>query len=231
MKYILFIFLIFGITCATENEKIVWDFLKGEGLTDAGAAGLMGNLQAESNIQSVIYENVFKPQIGLTDQEYVDKVNDGTYKNFVNDQVGFGLAQWTYYTRKQALLDTCKGKIGDLKCQLKYLMIEFNTDFKAILAVLKTSTDVKACAIKVMVEFENPADQSESKKNFRYQLSQNYYNEFTGTGPVGKTYTVVAGDTLSAIAERFGTTVEVLCQLNDIDNPNLIYVGQVLNLP
>ena len=54
MKYILFIFLIFGITCATENEKIVWDFLKGEGLTDAGAAGLMGNLQAESNIQSVI---------------------------------------------------------------------------------------------------------------------------------------------------------------------------------
>ena len=234
MRLILSIFLILGISCATKNEKVVWEFLKNEGLTDAGAAGLMGNLQAESNVESVIYENVFKSQIGLTDQEYVDKVNDGTYKNFVNDKVGFGLAQWTYYTRKQALLDMCKKDIGDLNCQLKYLMQEFKTDFKPILSFLKTSTDVYACAIKVMVEFENPADQSESRKKFRYQLSQNYYNEFTGkgsVGPVGKTYTVVAGDTLGAIAERFGTTVEKLCQLNDIANPNLIYVGQVLNLP
>ena len=231
MKFVLLIILILNISCATENEKIVWDFLKGEGLTDAGAAGLMGNLQAESNIQSVIYENVFKPTIGLTDQEYVDQVNDGTYTNFVNDKVGFGLAQWTFYTRKQALLDMCKGKIGDLKCQLKYLMHEFNTDFKGILATLKTSTDVYACAIKVMVDFENPADQSESKKNFRYQLSKKYYDQFTGSGPAGNTYTVVAGDTLYAIAQKFGTTIDVLCELNDIENPNLIYVGQVLILP
>ena len=41
----------------TENEKLVWIFLKKEGLTDAGAAGLMGNLQAESKIESIIYEN------------------------------------------------------------------------------------------------------------------------------------------------------------------------------
>jgi LysM repeat protein len=231
MKFVLLIILILNISCATENEKIVWDYLKKEGLTDAGAAGLMGNLQAESNIQSVIYENVFKPTIGLTDQEYVDQVNDGTYTNFVNDKVGFGLAQWTFYTRKQALLDMCKGKIGDLKCQLKYLMHEFNTDFKGILATLKTSTDVYACAIKVMVDFENPADQSESKKNFRYQLSKKYYEQFTGSGPAGNTYTVVAGDTLYAIAQRFGTTIDVLCELNDIENPNLIYVGQVLILP
>ena len=234
MKLILFIILILGISCATKNEKIVWEFLKKEGLTDAGAAGLMGNLQAESNIESVIYQDSYKSTVGLTNQEYVNKVNDGTYKNFVNDQVGFGLAQWTYYTRKQALLDMCKKDIGDLNCQLKYLIYEFKHDFSTLLSFLKTSTDVYACAIKVMVDFENPADQSESRKNFRYKLSQNYYNEFTGSGPVGpsdKTYTVVAGDTLSAIAQRFGTTVEKLCQLNNIDNPNLIYVGQVLILP
>ncbi len=44
------------------------------------------------------------------------------------------------------------------------------------------------------------------------------------------TYTVVAGDTLSRIAVRFGTTVAALVQLNNIVNPNLIYVGQVLNI-
>lgn len=44
------------------------------------------------------------------------------------------------------------------------------------------------------------------------------------------TYTVVAGDTLSAIALRFGTTVSNLATLNNIRNVDLIYVGQVLKL-
>ena len=43
-------------------------------------------------------------------------------------------------------------------------------------------------------------------------------------------YTVVAGDNLSAIASKFGTTVSNICSLNNIDNPNLIYVGQVLKI-
>lgn len=42
------------------------------------------------------------------------------------------------------------------------------------------------------------------------------------------TYTVVPGDTLGAIARRFGTTVNAIAQLNGIVNPNLIRVGQVL---
>ena len=95
MKFLLFILLVIGISCSTPNEDLVWSYLKDYGLTDAGAAGLMGNLQVESNMKSVIYENYWKSILGYTDQEYVDKVNDGSYKNFVNDEVGFGLAQWT----------------------------------------------------------------------------------------------------------------------------------------
>lgn len=41
-------------------------------------------------------------------------------------------------------------------------------------------------------------------------------------------YTVQRGDTLSKIAAKFGTTVGVLCDLNDIPDANLIYAGQVL---
>lgn len=44
------------------------------------------------------------------------------------------------------------------------------------------------------------------------------------------TYTVVKGDTLSALAKRFGTTVSNLVSLNNIKDPNLIVVGQVLNV-
>ena len=47
----------------------------------------------------------------------------------------------------------------------------------------------------------------------------------------GKTYTVVKGDTLSEIAQKSGTTVDTLVQLNGIKDPNLIVVGQVLKLP
>jgi LysM repeat protein len=46
----------------------------------------------------------------------------------------------------------------------------------------------------------------------------------------GSTYTVVAGDTLARIAARFGTTYQAIAAANNIVNPNLIYVGQVLNI-
>lgn len=45
------------------------------------------------------------------------------------------------------------------------------------------------------------------------------------------TYTVKKGDTLSAIAKVFNTTVENLVENNNIQNPNMIYVGQVLVIP
>jgi LysM repeat protein len=45
------------------------------------------------------------------------------------------------------------------------------------------------------------------------------------------TYTVSPGDSLGAIAQRFGTTVQALVDANDIADPNLIYVGQELVLP
>ena len=44
------------------------------------------------------------------------------------------------------------------------------------------------------------------------------------------TYTVKSGDTLSAIARRYGTTVAAIVAENNISNPNLIYVGQVLRI-
>ncbi|MEJ2748129.1 MAG: LysM peptidoglycan-binding domain-containing protein, partial [Anaerolineae bacterium] len=49
--------------------------------------------------------------------------------------------------------------------------------------------------------------------------------------PSGGTYIVKSGDTLSAIARRFGTTVAALAQANNISNVNLIYIGQVLIIP
>jgi LysM repeat protein len=47
----------------------------------------------------------------------------------------------------------------------------------------------------------------------------------------GATYKVKSGDTLSAIAARFGTTTRILVRLNGITDPSRLKVGQVLKLP
>lgn len=45
------------------------------------------------------------------------------------------------------------------------------------------------------------------------------------------TITIQRGDTLSKIANKYGTTVEELVKINDIKNKNLIYAGNILKVP
>lgn len=45
------------------------------------------------------------------------------------------------------------------------------------------------------------------------------------------TYVVRAGETLSEIASRFGTTVSALAKFNHISDPNKIYAGAVIHIP
>ena len=49
--------------------------------------------------------------------------------------------------------------------------------------------------------------------------------------PQGASYTVQADDTLSAIADQFGSTVEEIIEANDIDDPRQLFIGQVLIIP
>ena len=47
----------------------------------------------------------------------------------------------------------------------------------------------------------------------------------------GQTYTVETGDTLFTIAQQFGTTVDEIIAVNDLEDPDRLDVGQVINLP
>lgn len=47
----------------------------------------------------------------------------------------------------------------------------------------------------------------------------------------GTVYTVVKGDTLSGVANKYGTTYQALAAYNGIKNPDLIHVGQKIRIP
>ena len=62
-------------------------------------------------------------------------------------------------------------------------------------------------------------------------ISNSFNNSYPSSPPSSSLYTVVSGDTLSKIAQRFGTTYQELARINGISNPNIINVGQVLKVP
>ena len=202
---------------ATNNEKIIWDFLKQQGLTDAGVAGLMGNLFAESNLQSNNLQNTYQKKLGYTDETYTAAVDNGTYNNFIKDSAGYGLAQWTHWSRKEALLkfaQSSNASIGDMTMQLNYLIKELKSSYKSVISVLQTTTSVKDASDIVLVKFERPADQSETAKNRRYQYSMKYYNQFVNQEPI--TPTPVTPTTPTTIIQKQELTQEQFNQMMDV---------------
>ena len=170
-----------------NTEERIWSFLKAQGLTDAGAAGLMGNLYAESGLRPNNLQNSYEGKLGMADAEYTERVDSGSYTNFAHDCAGYGLAQWTYHTRKANLHKFAKdaGKsIGDLEMQLGFLMQELSTSYKTVLATLKTATSVRAASDAVLLQFERPADQSEAVKANRAGYGQKYFDKYAQKGSV-----------------------------------------------
>ena len=86
-----------------SNEERIWNYLRSAGLSACGAAGLMGNLYAESGLIPTNLQNSYEKKLGYTDAEYTAAVDSGAYTNFAGDAAGYGLAQWTYSTRKANL--------------------------------------------------------------------------------------------------------------------------------
>ena len=166
-----------------NTEERIWSYLKGQGLTDAGAAGLMGNLYAESGLRPNNLQNSYEGKLGMTDTEYTERVDSGSYTNFVRDSAGYGLCQWTYWSRKANLHKFAKdaGKsIGDLEMQLGFLMQELSNGYKTVLNILKTATSVRVASDAVLLQFERPADQSEAAKSRRAGFGQKYFDKYAG---------------------------------------------------
>lgn len=168
---------------AADAEKMVWDFLMKKIGNAYGAAGLMGNLCAESGLRPDNLQNSCEKKLGMNDETYTLAVDAGVYGNFVRDGAGYGLVQWTFWSRKQALLDFAKSEgksIGDLGMQLDFLWKELKMSYPAVLALLQNAGNVREASDAVLFWYERPADQSEAVQVKRAGYGQGYYDKYAG---------------------------------------------------
>lgn len=164
------------------NEKIFWDYFIAEDKigNPYGVAGLMGNVKAESGFNPKNLSNAANKKLGLTDIQYTDGVDKGTYKKFITDGYDYGLCQWVYNTRKKKLYNFAKERgcsIGDLGMQLDYIWKELN-EYSSVLKVLKSATTVKEASDDVLTRYEKPANQGDKEKAKRAKYGEDILKKY-----------------------------------------------------
>lgn len=168
-------------TGSKDDEKKLWDVLLAKIGNEYGVAGLMGNLYAESALRSNNLQQTYEKSLGFTDESYTSAVDNGSYTNFIKDSAGYGLAQWTYWSRKQGLIEYAQsvGKsIGDFEMQMEYLIKELETNHKSTLKALKAAQSVFEASTYVLIHYEAPADQGEAVQAKRASYGEKYYSAY-----------------------------------------------------
>lgn len=189
-----------------SNADEAWRWLISAGCTEAGTAGLMGNLYAESRINPTCVEELLLKR--YRDEGYkswsataYDQTNYDRYTSAVDSgdigeaeflsprrytgqthQYGYGLAQWTTAGRKKGLYELCMDdgvSIGDLDAQLTYLYGELTGHWAALWMLLCSTESVEEASDAVLTQYEAPAD-AESHKATRRGYAQEIYKQYTG---------------------------------------------------
>ena len=178
----------------------LWNYLSSVIGNDYGVAGLMGNLWAESHccpFELETHESQYTYCLDYT----VNNVRTLTSAtDFANQYYGsyqyqgqtyyakgFGLAQWTYSTRKIALYNyVYNGKdhtyLGDMERDAHFLVEELQNSYPSVWNTLQNCTSIEQASDKVLMDYESPRDASQ-KKQQRRTYSRNMYDDFVGTPP------------------------------------------------
>lgn len=174
-------------------EEQLWFALLDAGYSKIAAAGLLGNLYAESGIRSDNLQNTYEKSLGMSDDQYTEVVNNGTYTNFINDSAGYGLAQWTSAGRKQGLYLFAQSKgtgINDSSMQIEYLLgeisqsggangyatFQMSKDRKGYsYSSWKDATTIEEATLAFCYVFERPGSPNESN---RITYAQMYYDRY-----------------------------------------------------
>ena len=93
----------------------------------------------------------------------------------IYDNAGFSIVQWSTSSNKIKLLNKCKGKIGDLICQLNFLREDLNKNYVILDEILKTCIDLKYCTRQFYLIYNNNLKNKENEKqDLRYLYAKEY---------------------------------------------------------
>ena len=203
----------FGVSAFGRGKynKEVWWYLRNKmGLSEAGAAGVIANMEDESGVDPGVVSDYVKMAQGYTNESFTQGVNDGTISKdtFVNanldtinpnlDSYGYGLVQWYAKDRKQALYERTVEKkipINDLVGQLDFINYETTKErvsrYANMINILRTTNDPAEAASIFNEDFEVSGVAPISRQN----KARKIYEELKGTEgtPIsGSTYNGVS---------------------------------------
>ena len=202
------------------NKEVWWYLKKKMGLSDAGAAGVIANMEDESGVDPGVVSGFVKQAHGYTDESFTKGVNDGTISKdtFVNadldpnpnlDSYGYGLVQWYAKDRKKALYERTVEKkipINDLVGQLDFLNYETTQErvgrYAEMMNILKTTNDPAKAASIFNEVFEVSGVAPVSRQN----KAKKIYEELKGTDGTaitGSTYSGVSGSSSSSSSSGY----------------------------
>lgn len=181
--------------------QTIYDLLMATFNNSIGVSGLMGNLQAESyltpyRMQSELSDSatisynysmdVVQGTIGRT-QFIAQGESSITYDGNTYAGTGFGLAQWTYYSRKANLYDWRVNQgYADfgVNCTVTFLIHELQNSYSGCYDAVLNATDLTSVTNYILANYENPADQSDATKLHRYNLASAIMTDYGGSTPI-----------------------------------------------
>ncbi len=157
------------------SKETIYQKLSEAGLSKTAVCAMMGNWQCESGLRSNNAEDSFH----YTDKEYTDAVDNDSISatEFSKDDIGYGLAQWTFESRKLALYRFAKSKgvsISDETMQVEFAVKELQSDYHGLYLYLHKTEDLYEAVYRICYEYENPAIKNVSD---RYAAAKKFYQE------------------------------------------------------
>ena len=146
-------------------HQTIYNLLRGYGFSEAGALGMLGNWECESNCEPYRVQGDYQASRAIS-KAYVDAVESGrmSREQFACDGKGFGEAQWTLPQRKKNLWDRWRlssCRLDSVELQVEFAIWELGQDEwcmgTALLPYLKTVEAIWDATDRICRKYECPA--------------------------------------------------------------------------
>ncbi len=189
----------------TESKALyIAEQCRKAGMTLAGAAGVLINIECESAFKSTNLQDTYEVSLGMNDAQYTSRVDSGSYTRFVEDEAGYGLCQWTARDRKEGMIRFHRQRgvsIGDFRTQVDWMLQEIKS-YSYAWRTCATSSNPYECGHAVCKYYEIPAN-TDAKAEYRGGQAQRWYDFLAAN--IGAEVVIPESDPAAAPAEQSGS--------------------------